>query len=56
MDNAEQNLHPYVYFADCDWKEHPVYPLSDWRYEVANDYTRLGYADWCLNRWESESH
>ncbi len=28
------------------WIEEPAHPLSDWRSEVANDDTRLGYLDW----------
>ncbi|GAB3975649.1 hypothetical protein GCM10028806_33680 [Spirosoma terrae] len=29
------------------------YPLEDWKYEVANNQTQLGYRDWvesCLER------
>ena len=28
------------------WDEHPQYPVEDWKYEVANDDTRLGYLEW----------
>ena len=28
------------------WGVHPDFPVSDWRYEVANDDTRLGYWEW----------
>jgi hypothetical protein len=28
------------------WAEDPEYPVQDWRYEVTNDDTRLGYLDW----------
>jgi hypothetical protein len=28
------------------WIDDPDYPPADWQYEVANDDTRLGYADW----------
>ena len=31
------------------WDEDPDYPVADWKYEVANDDTRLGYADWVEN-------
>lgn len=28
------------------WKRDPDFPVEDWKYEVANDDTRLGYLDW----------
>lgn len=28
------------------WSEHPNYPADDWKYEVANGDTRLGYWPW----------
>ena len=31
---------------DNPWEEHPGYPMSDWRYEVANEDTVRGYQDW----------
>jgi hypothetical protein len=34
------------------WGEHPSYPLSDWKYAVANDGTRLGYWEWVWNNLE----
>jgi hypothetical protein len=36
------------------WIEDPVHPLSDWRGEVANDDTRLGYLDWVAARGAAE--
>lgn len=32
------------------WDEDPEYPVSDWRYAVNNDDTRLGYWDWVNTR------
>ncbi len=32
------------------WGEHPEYPARDWKYEVANDDTRLGYWDWVCSQ------
>ena len=29
------------------WGEIDKFQLQDWRYEVANDDTRLGYWEWC---------
>jgi hypothetical protein len=37
-----------------DWWnfEDPVFPLRDWRYEVANNDTRLGYFEWLRDKQE----
>ncbi len=32
------------------WDEQPGAPVDDWRDEVANDDTRLGYLAWCEAR------
>jgi hypothetical protein len=33
--------------AETDWEfEDANFPLEDWRYEVSNDITRLGYKAW----------
>ena len=32
------------------WDEIKGYPVSDWKYEVSNDDTRLGYADWAEHK------
>jgi hypothetical protein len=29
------------------WGEHPDFPASDWRADVANGDTRRGYWEWC---------
>lgn len=34
------------------WGETEHYPVEDWRYEVANDDTRLGYWDWVMTQME----
>jgi len=39
--------------SESDWWnfEDPTFPLRDWRYEVANNDTRLGYLEWVrINR------
>ena len=36
------------------WAERDGFPLADWRHEVANDDTRLGYAAWCDAKAEAE--
>jgi hypothetical protein len=28
------------------WGEHPDYPARDWKHEVVDGNTRLGYWDW----------
>jgi hypothetical protein len=32
-----------------DWGEHPDYPRDNWKYEVVNDDTQLGYWRWVQN-------
>lgn len=32
--------------------ENPLYPMSDWRHEVANEDTRLGYKEWVAHKVE----
>ncbi|MBS7671450.1 hypothetical protein [Croceicoccus gelatinilyticus] len=34
------------------WDVDPEYPLDDWKAEVANDDTRLGYHAWVENQRE----
>jgi len=36
------------------WGEHTEYTLDDWKYEVANDDTRLGYWEWVTVRIEAD--
>jgi hypothetical protein len=37
------------------WAVLPEYPVEDWKYEVANDDTRLGYHAWVENQREMKS-
>lgn len=30
----------------------PLYPVSDWKYEVANNDTQLGYTEWLAQKME----
>lgn len=32
------------------WADDPDHPVADWKTEVANDDTRLGYLDWVESR------
>ena len=36
------------------WGVHPKYPKSDWKYEVENGDTMLGYWEWALCKLEEE--
>ena len=38
------------------WTEYPAHPLADWKYQIANDDTRLGYRDWIAARVLGEPH
>ena len=40
---------------DC-WMEHPNWPREDWRYEVGNKDTNLGYWDWIRHQIEAQYH
>lgn len=42
---ADETFHP--------WTEDTQYPVADWRHEVANDDTRLGYLDWVKHQREA---
>lgn len=33
-------------------EEHPDYPKQDWKYEVTNGDTKLGYAEWVEHKIE----
>lgn len=35
------------------WDDDPAYPVEDWRAEVANDDTRLGYTAWVGHQKET---
>jgi hypothetical protein len=37
-----------------DWVDDEEYPSMDWRYEVANEDTRLGYWEWVAAKREEE--
>lgn len=34
------------------WGEHPEFPVVDWKYDVDNGDTRLGYWAWVASRIE----
>lgn len=55
MATTKDPLYPPTFFKGTHWRNHPTYSLCDWQIEVANDDTRLGYAEWCLHKWESDN-
>jgi len=46
---------PSGFKAPEPWDEHPDYPRKDWQYEVQNNDTNLGYAEWCLHKFEADA-
>lgn len=36
------------------WGSHLDYPLEDWKYEVTNNDTRMGYWNWVESKIEQE--
>lgn len=44
--------------AECGgdvWGEHERYPRAEWKHEVADDSTHLGYWDWVVGQIDQES-
>src|SRR3546814_10527757 len=37
------------------WSRRAGHPLADWKYEISNDDTRLGYLDWIAAREANET-
>lgn len=48
----EQHLASFK--TDSEGEGHKLFPRSDWRYEVDNDDTNLGYAQWLEDKIEFE--
>jgi hypothetical protein len=38
------------------WNDVPEYPRSDWRYQVGNGDTNLGYWDWVEHQLEADNN
>lgn len=47
---------PHRHPTISHWDSQPGHPIGDWRYEVANDDTRLGYLEWIAHRREADRH
>jgi len=44
----------HTFGEEYDDEPEDPYPIADWRAEVANCDTKLGYTDWLLHRIEAE--
>ncbi len=49
-------LNDFIQKYDGIWSNHPDYPVDDWRFEVMNNDTRLGYWEWAFNKVEEREH
>jgi hypothetical protein len=38
------------------WGEHPGFPVEDWRNDVANGDTRMGYWEWVAAQLEAQEN
>ena len=46
-DFIETHMHAKAAIAKIShWEDDPEFPVEDWKYEVANGDTRLGYFEW----------
>lgn len=55
MNSYEHYLEKFkAKFNGYDGGEHPDYPKQDWKYEVNNGDTELGYWNWAFSRNQSE--
>ena len=36
------------------WGEHPAYPLTTWKYAIADNDTRLGYWAWVWKQMQED--
>ena len=41
---------------DAYWSSYPDYPVEDWKAEVANGNTRLGYWEWVHNKTKEKEN
>ena len=56
-DLIEPYRHPNAPTAKIPhWEDDPDFPSEDWRYEVANGDTRLGYHQWVEHQREAKKH
>ena len=53
-DRCEKKMRAENLEEENYWGEFEEFPLADWKYEVANDDTRLSYWAWVKNKIESE--
>jgi len=56
IDDRDEQPEEIISPPPSHWDEQPGHPVEDWRYEIANDDTRLGYLDWCAARDYEDLH
>lgn len=49
MNHYEVETYLEKFFEKDHWPSHPDFPVESWKYEVANDDTRLGYREYLYN-------
>jgi hypothetical protein len=54
VSNEEAGVQPEYWHPKSIWDDHPTFPVEDWRYECANDDTRLGYIAWVNGKLTDE--
>jgi hypothetical protein len=54
QDNLESIVRASLHHPGHYWEDDPIYPSEDWRYEVINGDTRVGYWEWVVNRQSEE--
>jgi len=52
MSNQKKTEHKQ-FNPESHWDECSAYPVEDWRHEVAEDSTRLGYREWVNHQLET---
>lgn len=55
IENLRDELKELVPLDNYVWNEDLIYPVYDWKYEVDNDATRLGYWAWRASQKEMDS-
>lgn len=53
---VEADLHPEAEDARDANQSHEEFPLTDWQYEVNNEYTNLDYWSWLSHQLECRDH
>lgn len=54
LDALHEQRNRRVHNAEIASGGHPHYPKKDWKYEVTNGDTRLGYEEWVQHKVEAD--